>query len=95
MEFRRELAMPLMLLGGINRLDTMQQAMADGFDFVVMGGRALLREPDLVNRLQAGGRPEGDLHPLQPVHADDLLGGDAVSGVGGGGRSSRWCGGGE
>ena len=53
MEFRRELAMPLMLLGGINRLDTMQQAMADGFDFVVMG-RALLREPDLVNRLQAG-----------------------------------------
>ncbi|GAA3656259.1 NADH:flavin oxidoreductase [Nocardioides ginsengisoli] len=53
LEFRSAVAMPLMLLGGINRLDTMQQAMADGFDFVVMG-RALLREPDLVNRLQAG-----------------------------------------
>ena len=40
-----------MLLGGINRRDTMEQAMADGFDFVAMG-RAVLREPDLVNRLQ-------------------------------------------
>ena len=64
--------MPLMLLGGINRLETMQQAMADGFDFVVMG-RALLREPDLVNRLQRGTASGGRLHPLQPVHADDLL----------------------
>ena len=45
--------MPLMLLGGINRRDTMEQAMADGFDFVAMG-RALLREPDLVNQLAAG-----------------------------------------
>jgi hypothetical protein len=51
--FRSELAMPLMLLGGINRLDTMRRAMASGFDFVAMG-RALLREPDLVARLQAG-----------------------------------------
>jgi 2,4-dienoyl-CoA reductase-like NADH-dependent reductase (Old Yellow Enzyme family) len=42
-----------MLLGGINRLETMQQAMADGFEFVAMG-RALLREPDLVGRLQLG-----------------------------------------
>ncbi len=51
--FRAELAMPLMLLGGINRADTMQHAMEAGFDFVVMG-RALLREPDLVARLQSG-----------------------------------------
>jgi 2,4-dienoyl-CoA reductase-like NADH-dependent reductase (Old Yellow Enzyme family) len=58
LEFRRAVAMPLMLLGGINRLDTMRQAMADGFDFVVMG-RALLREPDLVNRLQAGAAVSG------------------------------------
>ncbi|WP_232679602.1 NADH:flavin oxidoreductase [Nocardioides sp. R-C-SC26] len=48
--FREGLTMPLMLLGGINRLDTMQRAMAGGFDFVAMG-RAVLREPDLVNRL--------------------------------------------
>jgi 2,4-dienoyl-CoA reductase-like NADH-dependent reductase (Old Yellow Enzyme family) len=53
LRFRQELSMPLMLLGGINRLETMEDAMADGFDFVVMG-RALLREPDLVNRLRLG-----------------------------------------
>jgi len=53
LRFRSAVSMPLMLLGGINRLETMEQAMADGFDFVAMG-RALLREPDLVDRLQSG-----------------------------------------
>jgi 2,4-dienoyl-CoA reductase-like NADH-dependent reductase (Old Yellow Enzyme family) len=53
LQFREALSLPLMLLGGINRRDTMEQAMADGFDFVAMG-RAVLREPDLVNQLQAG-----------------------------------------
>lgn len=52
LRFRAALAMPLMLLGGINRLETMQRAMAEGFDFVAMG-RAVLREPDLVNRLRS------------------------------------------
>lgn len=58
LRFRSALTMPLMLLGGINRVDTMEQAMADGFDFVAMG-RALLREPDLVNNLAAGRATEG------------------------------------
>jgi 2,4-dienoyl-CoA reductase-like NADH-dependent reductase (Old Yellow Enzyme family) len=31
----------------------MDAAMADGFEFVAMG-RALLREPDLVNKMQSG-----------------------------------------
>ncbi|ABL79967.1 MULTISPECIES: NADH:flavin oxidoreductase [unclassified Nocardioides] len=53
LRFREAVSMPLMLLGGINRLATMEQAMAEGFDFVAMG-RALLREPDLVDRLQSG-----------------------------------------
>ena len=53
LRFRSALSMPLMLLGGINQRATMEQAMADGFDFVAMG-RALLREPDLVHRLQSG-----------------------------------------
>nr|WP_281385957.1 hypothetical protein [Nocardioides luti] len=52
LRFREAVGLPLMLLGGINRRDTMEQAMADGFEFVAMG-RALLREPDLVNRLAA------------------------------------------
>ncbi|WP_257426130.1 NADH:flavin oxidoreductase [Nocardioides carbamazepini] len=58
LELRAAVAMPLMLLGGINELATMRQAMADGFDFVVMG-RALLREPDLVDRLRAGAATGG------------------------------------
>ena len=57
-QFRAALAMPLMLLGGINRLDTMERAMAAGFDFVAMG-RALLREPDLVDKLQSGRQRAG------------------------------------
>jgi 2,4-dienoyl-CoA reductase-like NADH-dependent reductase (Old Yellow Enzyme family) len=36
----------------------MEKAMAAGFDFVAMG-RALLREPDLVNNLQAGRQKAG------------------------------------
>jgi len=55
--FRDALKMPLILLGGVNRLATIRQAMAEGFDFVAMG-RALLREPDLVNKLRAGASTE-------------------------------------
>ncbi|NKY33228.1 NADH:flavin oxidoreductase [Nocardia speluncae] len=42
----------LTLLGGITDLDAMNTAMDRGFDFVAMG-RALLREPDLVNKIRA------------------------------------------
>jgi 2,4-dienoyl-CoA reductase-like NADH-dependent reductase (Old Yellow Enzyme family) len=57
-QFREALTMPLILLGGINRLDTITGALAEGFDLVAMA-RALLREPDLPNRLAAGERAEG------------------------------------
>lgn len=50
-QFRAELEMPLILLGGITNRETMDLAMAEGFDFVAMG-RALLAEPDLINRIQ-------------------------------------------
>ena len=56
-QFRAALSMPVVLLGGINRRDTIEAAMAEGFPFVAMG-RALLREPDLVRKLEAG-QPEG------------------------------------
>ncbi len=42
-----------MLLGGIDHLDTVERALAEGFDFVAMA-RALLREPDLVDRMRDG-----------------------------------------
>jgi 2,4-dienoyl-CoA reductase-like NADH-dependent reductase (Old Yellow Enzyme family) len=56
-QFREALDMPLILLGGINRVETVRGALAEGFDFVAMG-RALLREPDLVNRWQKGATHE-------------------------------------
>ena len=52
-QFRAALKMPLILLGGVNRLGTIRRAMAEGFELVAMG-RALLREPDLVNKLRTG-----------------------------------------
>ncbi|MBO0870843.1 MAG: NADH:flavin oxidoreductase [Micromonosporaceae bacterium] len=50
--FRAELSMPLVLLGGITDRSAMDTAMREGFQYVAMA-RALLREPDLVNRLQS------------------------------------------
>ena len=58
LRFRERLSMPLMLLGGINRRETMEHAMELGFDFVAMG-RALLREPSFINELIAGRQTAG------------------------------------
>ncbi len=51
-QLRTAVAMPLILLGGVTDGASIDTAMAEGFDFVAMG-RALLREPDLPNRLAA------------------------------------------
>jgi 2,4-dienoyl-CoA reductase-like NADH-dependent reductase (Old Yellow Enzyme family) len=59
-QFRAELKLPLILLGGITNRETMDLAMAEGFDFVAMG-RALLAEPDLINRIKA----DGDAHTVK------------------------------
>ncbi|WP_168698236.1 NADH:flavin oxidoreductase [Gordonia paraffinivorans] len=50
-QFRDALDMPLILLGGITDHDAMTTAMRDGFEYVAMA-RALLREPDLINRIR-------------------------------------------
>ncbi len=52
-QFLDALSLPLILLGGITRLETVESALAEGFGFVAMA-RALLREPDLITRMQAG-----------------------------------------
>jgi 2,4-dienoyl-CoA reductase-like NADH-dependent reductase (Old Yellow Enzyme family) len=44
---------PVGLLGGLVSRENLEQAMAEGFDFVVMG-RALIADPDLVSRMRAG-----------------------------------------
>jgi 2,4-dienoyl-CoA reductase-like NADH-dependent reductase (Old Yellow Enzyme family) len=49
---RAAIDLPMVLLGGVTNRTVMDEAMSAGFGFVAMA-RALLREPDLVNRLRA------------------------------------------
>jgi len=56
-QFRAALSMPLILVGGVNRLSTIEAALADGFAFVQMG-RALLREPELLLEMQKDSQRE-------------------------------------
>ncbi|HEX3335674.1 MAG TPA: NADH:flavin oxidoreductase [Jatrophihabitans sp.] len=49
---RAAIDLPLILVGGVTGKATMDRAMAAGFQFVAMA-RALLREPDLVNRIKS------------------------------------------
>ena len=55
---RAALKMPLILLGGVNERATIDRAMDEGFEFVAMA-RALLKEPDLVDRMQRGDVDKG------------------------------------
>ena len=49
-QIRAAVDLPLVLLGGITNRQVMDRAMREGFEFVAMA-RALLREPDLINRI--------------------------------------------
>jgi 2,4-dienoyl-CoA reductase-like NADH-dependent reductase (Old Yellow Enzyme family) len=51
-QVRAAVKLPMVLLGGVTDRQVMDEAMRAGFDFVAMA-RALLREPDLIKRLQA------------------------------------------
>ena len=57
-QFRDALDMPLVLLGGINELETIESALDEGFEFVAMA-RALLREPDLVRKFESASSSVG------------------------------------
>jgi len=48
---RAAVRMPLVLLGGIVSRANVDRAMAEGFDFVALG-RALIADPDLVERMR-------------------------------------------
>ena len=52
-QVREAVSLPLILLGGISRLETANAAIADGFAFVAMA-RALLHQPDLIRQFEAG-----------------------------------------
>lgn len=51
-QVREAVRLPMVLLGGVTSMGVVDQAMREGFEFVAMG-RALLREPDLVNKMAA------------------------------------------
>ena len=54
-QIRAAVSLPMVLLGGVTDRAAMDQAMDNDFQFVAMA-RALLREPDLVNRIAADSR---------------------------------------
>ncbi|MDE6445017.1 MAG: NADH:flavin oxidoreductase [Muribaculaceae bacterium] len=49
--FRSRLSMPLVYVGGVVSRDGAEKVLDEGFDFIQMG-RALLNEPDFVNRMR-------------------------------------------
>ena len=49
--FRNELKMPLVYVGGVVSRQNADKVMEEGFDFIQMG-RALLNEPDFVNKMR-------------------------------------------
>jgi 2,4-dienoyl-CoA reductase-like NADH-dependent reductase (Old Yellow Enzyme family) len=59
---RSAVDLPLVLVGGVRSLEGMRTAMAEGFDLVALG-RALIREPDLVRRLERGEAVESTCEP--------------------------------
>lgn len=66
-EVREAVDMPLILLGGINNVETIELALREGFNFVAMG-RALLREPDLVRKWEDGIAAKG-----QCIHCNKCM----------------------
>lgn len=59
--FRSELKMPLIYVGGCSTRESIERVLGEGFEFVQMG-RALLRQPDFVNRMRQGENCSGCTH---------------------------------
>jgi len=66
-QFLAALDLPLVYLGGVNKLDTVNQMLGEGFAFVAMA-RALLREPDLLRRWD-----KGEVHDGLCVHCNKCM----------------------
>jgi 2,4-dienoyl-CoA reductase-like NADH-dependent reductase (Old Yellow Enzyme family) len=61
-QVRSAVEMPLVLVGGVRSLAGMRIATDAGFDMVAMG-RALIREPDLVRKMERGEASESTCEP--------------------------------
>ncbi|MEU8698198.1 hypothetical protein AB0C61_11060 [Streptomyces sp. NPDC048680] len=66
-QIRAAVKLPMVLLGGITDKPAMELAMREGFEYVAMA-RALLREPDLINRLR-----DDATTPSLCIHCDKCM----------------------
>lgn len=73
-QVRAAVSLPLILLGGITKRQTIEQALSEGFEFVAMA-RALLREPDLPRRMEAGTAETGTCIPCNRCVVEMEMGG--------------------
>lgn len=68
-EVRRAVRMPLVLLGGVRSLADLETGLAHGFELVAMG-RALIHDPSLIAKYQAGRERESGCHPCNRCVAE-------------------------
>lgn len=61
LKFRQALKLPLVYVGGCSTRASIEHVLGEGFEFVQMG-RALLRQPDFVNRMRRGETCSGCTH---------------------------------
>jgi len=52
-KIREAVKIPVVLIGGVCSTDNMETAMNEGFEFVQVG-RAIIKDPDIVNKMQRG-----------------------------------------
>jgi 2,4-dienoyl-CoA reductase-like NADH-dependent reductase (Old Yellow Enzyme family) len=70
---RRETRLPLVLVGGIRKLERMLEVVEQGFDFLAMA-RPLILEPDLVHKLETGEAVEAQFVPCNKCLASVATG---------------------
>ncbi len=68
-EVRRAVTMPLILVGGVKSLDDIETALGHGFELVAMG-RALLHDPALIAKYQAGAKRTSGCIPCNQCVAE-------------------------
>ena len=73
LRFRERLSMPLMLLGGINRRDTMEQRDGRRASTSSPWAGRCCASPTWSTSCSRRPPDRRRLHPLQPLHADHLL----------------------
>jgi 2,4-dienoyl-CoA reductase-like NADH-dependent reductase (Old Yellow Enzyme family) len=61
-KIREAVSMPLVLVGGLRRIDVMESAVREGFQFLAMA-RPLIMEPDLIARMERGEAEESKCEP--------------------------------